>query len=535
MCRSEYDFIVVGAGTAGCVVASKLSERGNHRILLLEAGDISRSPWINIPLGYGKTYFDRSLTWGYESMPDEGLGGRTQHIVRGRVVGGSGAINGMVHLRGQASDYDEWRKAGNPGWGWDDVLPYFHNIDGAGECDSHPRPMRTLDISPDIAPTTQRFIDACRLLGIGEVGDFNEFGLDGVGTWPLTIRHGLRVSTASAYLKPALTQRRVELMTQARVSRITFRNDQATGVEVSIRGTTRELHVKREVILCAGAINSPHLLQLSGIGDPAHLSGINVPTVAAAPKVGQLLRDHLNVQYVFRSRIPTLNDEINSIKGKLGAAWRYLVHRDGLLSRGINQAGGFVRSHPDLPHPDIHVYFDPISFSETGSSRTNLRPDSFSAFVISANACKPTSTGSVKAVSADPDISPAIRTGYLSTDHDRKQAIAAAKLVRAIAASPPLSDVIECELFPGSAVATADELLEDVRRRARSGCHPCGTCAMGPDPRTSVVDASLRVHGVKGLRVIDASCFPTIPSTNINAATIMLAEKGVDLVASSAS
>lgn len=534
---ADFDYVVVGAGTAGCVVASRLAESGKHTVLLIEAGGMDRSPWIHIPLGYGRTYLNKRLTWGFESQPDEGIGGRTQHIVRGRVVGGSGAINGMVHLRGHPDDYNDWMRKGNTGWGWDDVLPFFRRSERVSGGDPDYRgsdgPLKFSDVSSEIEPTTRLFIEACRSMGMALIDDFNGAQIEGVGVWPLSIHRGVRVSTASAYLKPALTQRRLVLLTQSHVQRVLFKDGAAEGVEVISNNRKQVIRARKEVILCGGAINSPQLLQLSGVADAALLQGLGIPIVADAPAVGQSLQDHANVQYVFRSRLPTLNDRINSVQGKIEAACRYLARRDGILSRGVNQAGALIRSRAGLSRPNLHIYFDPISFSAAQASRTSIRPDPFSAFIISVNPCRPTSMGSVTCVSPDASVAPAIRTRYLASDHDIREAIEGARMVRQIAAAQSLKDVIESELLPGPSAESDEQLLADARQRARSGCHPCGTCAMGPDSRSAVVDPQLRVYGTKGLRVIDASCFPTIPSTNINAAIIMLAEKGAELVAAS--
>jgi choline dehydrogenase len=531
----SFDYVVIGAGTAGCVVASRLSEDSRASVLLLEAGGSDRSLWIQLPIGYGHTFFDRKINWMYEAESSAGLNGRTSYWPRGRVIGGSGSINAMVHVRGHPDDFDDWRDMGNPGWGFADVLPYFRKSEdhdfGASAFHGAGGPMHVTDIAGRVHPLCAVFLESAGALGFARTADFNGPAGEGVGIYQINTHRGLRASTANAYLRPALRARRLKLETRALATRILFNGKHATGCAYVRNGREMSVTARREVILCAGTINSPQLLQLSGIGDPANLSAAGVPVRHALNGVGKNLADHLAVSYFYRSNRPTLNDELGPLRGKILAGLRYLFDRGGPLSMSVNQGGGFVRSRPDRTRPDLQLYFSPVSYTQTPlSARRLLKPDPFSAFLLSFNACRPTSRGRLAIISGDPRRPPGIMPNYLSTDQDVEDALAGAKLLRRLAATPPLADIITAEIRPGPAVQSDDDLLADFRDRADTVYHPVGTCAMGPDSRTAVVDARLRVHGVSGLRVIDAAVFPTLTSGNTNAPTVMVAEKGADMV-----
>jgi len=532
----EFDYIIIGAGSAGCVLANRLSASGRHRVLLLEAGGSDFSPWIRVPVGYARTFTDPRYNWMYQTEPEPALDSRTAFWPRGKVLGGSSSINAMVFVRGQPSDYEDWRSAGNPAWGWQDVLPYFRKLEdhawGASEYHGAGGPVHVHDPSAAVHPLCRQFLGACAEAGIPLTRDFNGAETEGAGLWQVTIRKGVRVSSASAYLRPALRRRNVELATAARATRVLFRGTAATGVEYLQGGTRQTATARREVLLAAGAIGSPQLLELSGIGDPELLRRLEIPVTAALGQVGRGLQDHVCVSYFYRSKIPTLNDELGPLLGKARAALRYALHRDGPLAMSVNQAGAFVRSRPQLARPNLHIYFNPASYSTTASGprRRLLNPDPFPGFLMSFNTCRPTSRGSVHLRSPDPLASPAIAPNSLSTPEDVADVYEGARTLRRIAAAKPLAGVIEAELLPGERILADEAVLQDFRRRAGSVFHPCGTCAMGPDDTSSVVDPRLRVHGVANLRVIDASVFPAVTSGNINAPTLMVAEKASDLI-----
>jgi choline dehydrogenase len=532
----DFDYIIVGAGSAGCVLANRLSESGRHRVLLLEAGGSDSSPWIRVPVGYARTFIDPRYNWMYRTEPEPALDNRIAFWPRGKVLGGSSSINAMVFVRGQPSDYEDWRNAGNPGWGWQDVLPYFRKLEdhawGASEYHGAGGPVHIHDPSATVHPLCRTFLAACAEAGIAITRDFNGAEAEGAGLWQVTIRNGVRVSSASAYLRPALRRPNLEVAIGARVTRLRFTGATATGVEYSRGGSRLTVTARKEVVLSAGAIGSPQLLELSGIGDPQLLQRLGIPVVAASGNVGRGLQDHVCVSYFYRSKVPTLNDELAPLLGKARAALQYALRRQGPLSMSVNQAGAFVRSRPQLAGPNLHIYFNPASYSTTssGQSRRMLNPDPFPGFLMSFNTCRPTSRGCVHLRSPNPLASPTITPNSLSTPEDVADVYEGARMLRRISAAKPLAAVIESELLPGERIHSDMEVLQDFRRRAGSVFHPCGTCAMGPDPARSVVDPRLRVHGVANLRVVDASVFPAVTSGNINAPTLMVAEKAADLI-----
>ena len=530
-----FDYIVVGAGTAGCVVASRLAEGGRYRVLLLEAGGSDRNIWIQLPIGYGRTYFDPRVNWMYESQPVPGLGGRSSYWPRGKIVGGSGSINAMVHVRGQPHDFNDWRDLGNPGWGWDDVLPWFIKAEDSEIVEPGWRgqggPQHVSNITDKAHPLCQRFIAAGRELGLPVSSDFNGSKGEGLGIFQITTRNGRRASTANEYLRPALHKGGIVLETRALVQRVLFDGQRACGVEYRHGRTLKQARAHGEVILCGGAVNSPQLLQLSGIGDGRLLASMDIGVVANRPGVGANLQDHLAVSYFYGSALPTLNDELGPFFGKVKAALNYAWNRGGPLSMSVNQAGGFVRSRPGSERIDLQLYFSPVSYTRTPLSERRLaNPDPFSAFLLSFNSCRPTSRGSLRIASPDPGAAPLIAPNYLDTEQDLADAARGIALLRQIAAASPLADIVTGQLVPDAGVRTPEQWLEDFRQRADTVYHPTSTCAMGPDPERAVVDHRLRVHGVSGLRVADASVFPTVTSGNTNAPTVMVAEKAAAMI-----
>jgi choline dehydrogenase len=530
----EYDYIIVGAGTAGCVLANRLTEDGKYSVLLLEAGGSDRSIWIQMPIGYGRTFFDKRINWMYDTEPVEALGGRRSYWPRGKVIGGSGSINAMVYVRGQPRDFDDWKALGNEGWGWDDVLPFFKKSEDFDWHSAHHGRgglQHVTDASPFAHPVCHSFIETAQALGFPASSDFNGGNPEGVGFYQINTRGGWRASTANAFLRPALKRKALTMRTHAHVSRILFDGRRASGIAFTKGGKAQEARARREVILSGGAINSPQLLMLSGIGDASHLTSIGIEPLVDAKAVGRNLQDHIAVSYFYKVRTATLNDILHPLLGKIRAGLRYMADRAGPLSLSVNQSGGFVRSDASQTHPNLQLYFSPVSYTKTPlSERKLLNPDPFSAFLLSHNPCRPTSRGHIELASADPSAYPIIHPNYLATQSDIDDVLAGNRLLRQLARTRPLVDIITEEIIPGSDIDGDEALLADFRARADTVYHPTSTCMMGSDPATSVVDARLRVHGIQGLRVIDASVFPTITSGNTNAPTVMVAEKGAAMV-----
>lgn len=532
---TQFDYIIVGAGSAGCVLANRMSKDSRNSVLLLEAGGSDRSPLIQVPLGYGLTYAHPKYNWMYDTEPDPALANRSAYWPRGKVLGGSSSINAMVYVRGQAGDFNDWRDAGNPGWGWDDVLPYFKKSEdhvwGASPHHGAGGELRVSEFSNQVHPLCHTFIDTGAALGWRKTQDFNGEHAEGVGLWQMNIRDGIRESTSNAFLRPAMKRSNLRVQTHTQVTRVLFEGQRAVGVECLVNGVMQVLKVRKEVVLAGGAINSPQLLQLSGVGDGSLLQGLGIPVRQHLTSVGQGLQDHLCVSYFFKSKVPTLNNDLYPLHGKLKAGLQYLLGRRGPLGMSVNQAGAFVRSRADLTRPNLHLYFNPISYSADAVKPGRMRnPDPFPAFLISFNTCRPTSRGSVQIRSSDPMSKPLIRTNFLSTAEDMRDVFEGSQLLRRIAATRPLADVVECEHMPGPKVQTPEQVMHDFRQRAGSVFHASCTCAMGANSESSVVDARLRVHGIQGLRVIDTSVFPSVTSGNTNAPTIMVAEKGADMV-----
>ncbi len=533
----EFDYIIVGAGSAGCVLANRLSASGRDQVLLLEAGGSDRSPLIQVPLGYGLTFADPKFNWGYHTEPDNALNGRSSYWPRGKVLGGSSSLNAMVYIRGQESDYNDWRDAGNPGWGWSDVLPYFkkseNHVFGANEHHGAGGELTVSDFADQVHPLCDKFLAAGKLLGHTMTDDFNGPVKEGFGLWQMTIRNGVRASASNAFLRPVMRRSNLKVITKAHVNRVLIENKTAVGVEAQVDNTTMTYKARKEVILAGGAINSPQLLQLSGIGDRALLNKVGIPVVHHLARVGQGLQDHLCVSYFFKSKVPTLNDTLGPWYGKLWAGMRYLFTRRGPLAMSVNQAGAFLKSRDGLDRPNMHLYFNPISYTAAAIKIGRFKltnPDRFSAYLISFNTCVPKSRGSVNIISANPLDKPRIETKFLTDPRDVQDIMEGSALIRRIANAKPLADVMESEYLPGMQAQSEAEILKDFRARCGSVFHASCTCAMGPNPETSVIDARLRVHGIRSLRVVDASIFPAITSGNTNAPVIMVAEKASDMI-----
>jgi choline dehydrogenase len=523
-----FDYVVIGAGSAGCVLANRLTADGRHSVLLLEAGPPDRSPWIHLPIGYGKTMFHPRYNWRFETEPEAGMNNRRVYWPRGRGLGGSSSINGLICIRGQPEDYERWRQAGNSGWGWDEVLPYFkrseHNARGASELHGADGPLWASDIG-EPHPLADAFIAGAGELGIARNDDFNARVQEGAGYYQLTTRNGLRASASTAYLRPARGRSNLAIETGAHVRRIEFEGRRARGVAYRQGGIEHQVRAAREVILSAGGLQSPQLLQLSGVGPAEVLQAHGVGVVHALPGVGANLQDHLQARIMFRCTRPiTTNDDLRHWHRRLAIGMEWLLFRRGPLAIGINQAGLFARVMPESKTPDVQFHFGTLSADLAGA-----KPHPFPGFTMSVCQLRPTSRGTVTIKSRDPFEAPAMKPNYLTTELDCATAVEGVKLARRIAASPSMQPFVAEEYRPGPETATDADLLEFVRNHGATIFHPVGTCKMGSDA-AGVVDTRLRVHGLQGLRVVDASIMPTLVSGNTNWPTIMIAEKASDMI-----
>ena len=523
----KFDFIIVGAGSAGCVLANRLSANPANRVLLLEAGGRDWNPWIHVPVGYFKTMHNPATDWCYLTEPDPGLAGRQIQWPRGKVLGGSSSLNGLLYVRGQSEDYDHWAGLGNSGWSYQDVLPYFRKSEDQqrGEDEYHgvggPQKVSDLRLRRPIA---EKFILAAITSGIPANDDYNGADQEGVGYFQQTAYRGLRWSTARSFLRPARKRSNLKVLTRAQVSRVLFEGRRATGIEYLAENEIRSAAAGSEVILSAGAINSPQILQCSGIGAPTLLQSLDIPVVTALEGVGQNLQDHLQIRLIFKTRDRTLNDEVNHFLKRIKAGAQYFLSRTGPLTLAASQVVVFTRSSPGVERPDIQFHMQPLSADKPGEGAHK-----FSAFTSSVCQLRPWSRGEINIVSPDPITYPKIEPNYLSDDRDCEVAIEAIKVARKIADTPPLKESITEEFVPGSQYATDEELLVAAREYSQTIYHPTSTCKMGQDDM-AVVDERLRVRGVENLRVADASIMPELTSGNTNAPTIMIGEKAADMI-----
>ncbi len=522
----EVDFIIVGAGSAGCVLADRLSESGKFHVVLIEAGGTDRRFYVNLPLGYGKLFYDPAVNWMYKTEPDAGLAGARDHWPRGKILGGSSSINAMVWIRGHRADYDEWGRAA-PGWGWDEVLPAYRAIEdneaGADGWRGQGGPLFISANTKGLHPLVQNYIAACNEAGLPFNADFNGARQEGAGHYQMTIKGGRRNSTARAFLRRAMRRSNLRVITEAQVHRVLIAQGRATGVTYLRGGQMHDLHCRGEVILAGGAINSPQLLQLSGIGPAKLLRQHGIAVLRDNPNVGDHLNDHQGINYTFRMNVPTYNDALRPWWGKLRAGVQYVLGGGGPLAKSINHGGGFFRTAPDLDRPNMQLYMQAFStLLPREGERPVLSPDPFSGMSIGLSNCRPTSRGHIRIGSADPMAPPKITANAFSTEHDVAEMLLAVKFLRKLAAQPSMARLIAEELRPGPAVQSDADLIADFRARSGTVYHPSCTARMGMDPANSVTDARCRVHGVQGLRVIDASSFPNLIAGNTNAPAILM-------------
>jgi choline dehydrogenase len=539
----EADFIIVGAGSAGCVLANRLSADGS-KVLLLEAGGDDRPThnpaqflsnlMIHVPVGYSQTLKDPKVNWLYPTEPDPGTGGRVHIWPRGKVLGGSSSINGLLYIRGQHADYDGWRQLGCEGWGWDDVRPYFlraeHQERGADAHHAVGGPLNVSDVT-QTHPVSDAVIEACVQAGIPRNDDVNGEAQEGAGYYQLTVKNGQRCSAAVAYLHPVMNRPNLKVETGALASRVIIEGGRATGVEFTQGGVKRRAKAAREVILSGGAVNSPQLLQLSGVGGGALLQGLGIPVIRDAPGVGENLQDHYVITMTWRLKPEVVSVNQMTRGGRfLGEVFSYLTQRKGLLTLSAAHIAAFCKSRPDLAGPDIQYHILPATMdTDKFVNEQKMVLEQAPGLTIAPCQVRPESRGRVRVVSADPATYPAIEPNYLSASLDQEVAVASLRIGRRIADQAALAPYIDHEMSPGPGIDSDAALLEYARMAGSTIYHPVGTCQMGHGP-AAVVDPELRVIGVEGLRVVDASVMPRLISGNTNAPTIMIAEKAADMI-----
>ena len=523
-----FDYVIIGAGSAGCVLANRLSEDRSVAVALLEAGGRDTNPWLHIPAGYFRTMFNPKVTWQFGSGPEPHLDGRIVPWPRGRVLGGTSAVNGLLYVRGQAQDFDIWRQLGNAGWAFKDVLPYFKRAEdqerGADGYHGAGGPLGVSDVRMK-NPLCEAYIAACVAAGIPHTTDFNGANQEGVGYYQLTTRNGWRCSTAVGYLNSVRGRHNLCIITNAEITRIALEGKRAAGVIYRRDGEQRTMQARHEVLLCAGAIGSPQILQLSGIGAGAVLKAAGVEVRHELPGVGANLQDHFQARFVYECTVPaSLNDVWHSPWAKLRAGLEYAFMRRGILTIGAGVVGVFARSRPGLEVPDVQFHFMPLSAERPGQG---LHP--FSGVTSSVCQLRPESRGRIAIVSPDVSVKPSIVSNYLTAETDRQVLLAGMRLVRKVARQPAFARYVKREYLPGPDVESDEALLAFAKAKGTTIFHPCGTCKMGRDPN-AVVDERLRVHGIAALRVVDASIMPVITSGNTNAPVIMIGEKAADMI-----
>ena len=530
----DFDYIIVGGGSSGAALAGRLSSNPSVKVLLLEAGPSDGSLKIKVPLGYGSLFYDRKFNWKYETEPEAELNGRRMYWPRGKVLGGSSAINAMVYVRGHQNDFEDWEKVA-PSWSWSNVEPLFKKIEAWKGKSSSDRgssgPVGVSNVERDVHPLTNKYLQAGQELGFPLNSDYNGSHMEGVSVYQTTIANGLRVSSASAYISKRNSGRNLRVITNAHVTKLIFDGRRATGVCFSQGNRETTVLTDGEVILSAGALNSPHLLYLSGLGPANELQPHGISVLQDMPHVGRHLQDHIGVDFTLAVNRPSLNQKLRPVLGKFLVGLEYLFFRSGPLAMSLNQAGGFVKSNPSLEIPDLQLYFSPLSYSTAPQDKRPLMsPDPYPAVRLGFNPTKPTSEGWISLKSSDPFESPKFVGNYLSTEEDKKVMISGMHLMRKFLKTKAMRDIVEEELSPGSDFNDDKSFMDFARSEGGTVFHQCGTCRMGKDISSSVVDESLKVHGIDGLRVADASIFPRITTGNTNAPSIMVGEKAADII-----
>ena len=529
---ADYDYIVVGAGSAGCVLAARLSENPRTRVLLLEAGPPDRSMWIHLPIGYGKTMWSPRYNWCFNTEPEPNMNDRRIYWPRGKTLGGSSAINGLIYIRGQREDYDHWAALGNAGWSYDECLPYFIRAEGnqRGKSEFHGAagPLKVSNIE-DQHPLIEAFIAAAGQIGVPRNDDFNGAQQQGAGYYQLTTHKGWRCSAAKAYLDAACVRPNLQIVTDAQVTQLSFDGPRVCGVSFKQHDTIHSVTCGAEVLLCAGAVQSPQLLQVSGIGAPELLQRHGIAVRQALSGVGENLQDHLQMRLTFECTQPiTTNDQLKHWQGRARMGLQWLFKRRGPVAVGVNQGGCFMRALPtsgaDASRPDTQFHVATLSADMAGGT-----PHAHSGFTFSVCQLRPESRGHIRIRSANPFEAPEIQANYLGTELDRCTAVAAVQAARRIAQAPAMRGLVKREIKPGPEYDDDAAVLDFCRNHGATIFHPVGTCRMGSDGM-AVVDARLRVHGVPGLRVVDASVMPTLVSGNTHAPVVMLAEKAADMI-----